>query len=280
MIMTFNENNASVVGDSEPTALAVVADSETAFVASHDETEVIPPDQLPTQAGAYSDMAEPYDDPGQTDTQLAPVWAAPASWTSTWGVATVMVALAAAVAFVIGIWGWIVVHRDDPAPTVSMPSTMPAAALPPIAETPNPAAPTTCPPGQTDQLHSGYCYPVPRALKTSDPDVVPPTTTVTVQAPPPTVTVEPPVPPGRTWTSAQEQEYLKQMRDSGLGYTSPSAILGGAKAVCVDFDNGMSYAKLNAILAKNRPDVNAFDRTEYLAIAVHVLCPEHQDLLP
>jgi hypothetical protein len=60
------------------------------------------------------------------------------SWASVWGTATVMVTLAAAAAVVIGLLGWIAFHQDSPTP-VSVPSTMPAAALPPIS-TP---APTT-----------------------------------------------------------------------------------------------------------------------------------------
>jgi hypothetical protein len=61
------------------------------------------------------------------------------SWSSVWGTATVMVTLAAAVAVVIGLLGWIAFHQDSPAP-VSEPSTMPAAALPPISTE---LAPTT-----------------------------------------------------------------------------------------------------------------------------------------
>jgi hypothetical protein len=54
------------------------------------------------------------------------------SWASVWGQATVLVTLAAAVAVVIGILGWLGFRRDD-APVVPPPSTMPAAALPPIS---------------------------------------------------------------------------------------------------------------------------------------------------
>jgi hypothetical protein len=63
------------------------------------------------------------------------------SWSSVWGTATVMVTLAAAVAVVIGLLGWIAFHQDSPAP-VSVPSTMPAAALPPIS-TPVPTTTVT-----------------------------------------------------------------------------------------------------------------------------------------
>jgi hypothetical protein len=63
------------------------------------------------------------------------------SWASVWGTAGVLVALAAAVAVVIGLLGWIAFHQDSPTP-VSVPSTMPAAALPPIS-TPVPTATVT-----------------------------------------------------------------------------------------------------------------------------------------
>jgi hypothetical protein len=127
------------------------------------ETTIVPPAAAPAPALAWS--------VGEDETvQLHQ------SWSSVWGTATVMVTLAAAVAVVIGLLGWIAFHQDSPAP-VSVPSTMPAAALPPIS-TPVPTTTVT------------VAAPVPTqtwaAPKTSDPDVVPPTTTVTVQAAPPT----------------------------------------------------------------------------------------------
>jgi hypothetical protein len=99
------------------------------------------------------------------------------SWASTWGRAAVMVALGGAVAVVIGILGWMAIDQDSPAPVYSPPSTMPAAALPPIS-TPVPTSTVTVQAAAPTQTWA--------APKTSDPDVVPPTTTVTVQAAPPT----------------------------------------------------------------------------------------------
>jgi hypothetical protein len=61
------------------------------------------------------------------------------SWASVWGTATVLLSLAAAVAVVIGILGWVAVRQDAPVVT---PSTMPAAALPPIS-TPVPTTTVT-----------------------------------------------------------------------------------------------------------------------------------------
>jgi hypothetical protein len=109
-------------------------------------------------------------------TQLAPLLAwsvdeddtAPfRSWASVWGQATVLLALAASVAVVIGILGWVAVRQDDPAP-VSVPPTMPAAALPSISTAP---------------LHTG-----PTDIHDLGPAAVPaaPTSPVTVQAAPTT----------------------------------------------------------------------------------------------
>jgi hypothetical protein len=92
------------------------------------QTTIVPP---PTAAGAPA-LAWSVDEDDTVPFR---------SWSSAWGTATVMVALAAAVAVVIGLLGWIAFHQDGPAP-VSVPSTMPAAALPPISTEPTPTTTT------------------------------------------------------------------------------------------------------------------------------------------
>jgi hypothetical protein len=93
---------------------------ETTAGPANDETTVVPPVPAAVPLLAWS-VDE--DDTAPLEHR---------SWSSVWGTATVMVTLAAAVAVVIGLLGWIAFHQDSPAP-VSVPSTMPAAALPPIS---------------------------------------------------------------------------------------------------------------------------------------------------
>jgi hypothetical protein len=88
------------------------------------QTTVVPPATVAAQELAWS-----------ADTEV--IETESRSWASVWGQATVLLVLAAAVAVVIGILGWVAVRQD--APVVSTPSTMPAAALPPIST----SAPTT-----------------------------------------------------------------------------------------------------------------------------------------
>jgi hypothetical protein len=108
--MTSNDNNAA----NQPATTA--ADSaETTAGRAHDETTVVPPVTVAAQELAWSADTEVIEQP----------------WVPVLGQAAVMVAIGAAVAVVIGILGWVAFHPDSPA--VSVPSTMPAAALPPIS---------------------------------------------------------------------------------------------------------------------------------------------------
>jgi hypothetical protein len=106
--MTSNEENA-------PTS---------AGLGPSDETTVVP---LPS--GAAPELAWSAEEPE--------TWPLRHSWSDTWGHAGVIAACGAVVAVVIGFAGYAVLTADDGGigttvhPTV--PSTMPAAALPPIA---------------------------------------------------------------------------------------------------------------------------------------------------
>jgi Protein of unknown function (DUF732)/Domain of unknown function (DUF4189) len=113
------------------------------------------------------------------------------SWASVWGQATVMVALAAAVAVVIGILGWLGFRGDD-APVVPPPSTMPAAALPPIS-------------------------------------TVAQATTMTVQAAPPIVTVTPaaPSPPAAPHAARPDDDEFVALAISPRAIGSPNMRGGG-----------------------------------------------------
>jgi hypothetical protein len=108
------------------------AESDTALWvedgAGGDKTVIVPPVAAPAPALAWS----------VDEDETVPMHQ---SWASVWGRAAVMVTLAAAVAVVIGLLGWIAFHQDSSAP-VSVPSTMPAAALPPIS-TPVPTTTVT-----------------------------------------------------------------------------------------------------------------------------------------
>jgi hypothetical protein len=102
---------------------------ETTAGPANDETTVVPPVPAAVPLLAWS----------VDEDDTAPI--EHRSWSSVWGTATVMVTLAAAVAVVIGLLGWIAFHQDSPTP-VSTPPTMPAAALPPISTESTPTTTT------------------------------------------------------------------------------------------------------------------------------------------
>jgi hypothetical protein len=130
------------------------------------ETTIVPPAAAPAPLLAWSvdeDDAVPFEH---------------RSWASVWGTAGVLVALAAAVAVVIGILGWVAVRQD--APVVSTPSTMAASALPSISTAAPAPTVTVQVPAPTVTVQAAPPSPPAaptqaQTLKTSDPDVVPPT---------------------------------------------------------------------------------------------------------
>jgi hypothetical protein len=137
------------------------------------------------------------------------------------------------------------------------------------------AAPTVLPPIPAEPMHR-----LPVAAAAPSPPTV--TVTATPQAAPPAPNAAAPNPDSssRTWTPPQEREFLRQMRDSGIGYTSPGAILGGAKSACRDLDHGMTYPTLASIVRGNAPNTDESVRAQHIRIAVTVLCPDQEDLLP
>jgi serine/threonine protein kinase, bacterial len=119
-----DDNNAA----NQP-ATAAADSAETTGGPANDETTIVPPVPVAAQELAWSVDTEVIEPDNQ-------------SWASVWGRATVMVAIAGAVAVVIGILGWMVVHQDSRATPLPAASTMPAAALPPIStEPPTPSVP-------------------------------------------------------------------------------------------------------------------------------------------
>ncbi len=178
-----------------------------------------------------------------------------ASWRASLASAAPILFIVAVVALVAAGGGWIwVEHANRPPSPSSSPTATLVPAPAPSTVTAPPVTVTAAPPG---------------------PAPTPPTATPTT----PTKEAQP-APPTRTFTAAQENEYLRQIRETGPGYTSPDAILPGAEEVCVDLDNGTSYDRIVALLLRNRPDVTESDRARYLAITIRVLCPDHADVLP
>jgi len=167
------------------------------------------------------------------------------SWSSAWGTATVMVTLAAAVAVVIGLLGWIAFHQDGPEP-VSVPSTMPAAALPPISAEPP---------------------------KTSDPDVMAPTTTATAQAappPPPTVTVQ-----AEPASPSRDDEFLERLQADQLVIHNRAEALNGARWMCRQLAAGHSQAEVVASAERDNPTVTHLGMVDYVAASALFYCPEY-----
>ena len=78
-----------------------------------DETAVIPPDLAATQVRAYSNVDD-YDDPAQTDTQLAPAVVLRQPWRDVWGVVAIVAMIVAVV--VTGIVVWALLPPDAPPP--------------------------------------------------------------------------------------------------------------------------------------------------------------------
>jgi hypothetical protein len=131
------------------------------------ETTIVPP---PTVAGAPAlAWSEGADDAEQPERQS---WIE-ASWT-----AAVILLSAAAAAFVIGIVGLVALHHDEPA--APAPSTMAASAIPSISTAAPAPTVTVQVPAPTVTVQAAPPSPPAaptqaQTLKTSDPDVVPPT---------------------------------------------------------------------------------------------------------
>jgi hypothetical protein len=171
------------------------------------------------------------------------------SWGQAWSAAAVFLLIGVAVAFVIGAVGWVEFRHGD-APAAAAPSVMPAAALPPIS---------TEPP------------------KTSDPDVVAPTTTVTqppttvtVQAEPPPVTVQaqPPAP-------SRDDEFLERLQADQLVIHDRTKALAAAHWVCRQLAAGHSQAEVVASAEVDNPTVTHLGMVDYVAASALFYCPQY-----
>lgn len=99
-------------------------------------------------------------------------------------------------------------------------------------------------------------------------------TTPTASTPAPTAalpSIAPTAPPTRPLNS--DAEFLQRLTDAGVSYSNPNAAINAGKLVCVDFDNGQSYAQVVALDPQD-------NMAGVIAAAVAVLCPNHADLMP
>lgn len=109
---------------------------DTEASAANDETEVIDGPYAETSRQAWSDAAQE-DDDDEDRPERHP-------WSAVTGQAAMLITAGAAVATVVAVLGWILLHKDRPVPAPPAPTTSPAAAAPaPSATVTIAAAPPT-----------------------------------------------------------------------------------------------------------------------------------------
>jgi hypothetical protein len=109
-------------------------------------------------------------------------------------------------------------YENSSGTCVEDPTTMPAAALPPIASAPAPTSTVTvqAPPPAPTSTVTVQATPPP-----NDPDVVPPT------------------------TDPRDKEFLLRLTDAGITYDSDTRmVVTSAKSVCLNFDHGWTYGQM------------------------------------
>jgi hypothetical protein len=100
-------------------------DQPPTAAAESDATTVLPP-----STEAAPELAWSEDDGDADDAQ---------PWREAWAGASIVVFIAALTAFAIAVVGWLSIQTHHDAPVAPAPSTMAAAALPPITAAPAPA---------------------------------------------------------------------------------------------------------------------------------------------
>jgi hypothetical protein len=219
------------MNDTEPaettTATAIPADDATGIV---------------TQAGVQLDqLAYSEEKPGDADTE-GPV---SQPWREAWASSAVIVFIAALVAFVVAVIGWVSTHTDEhnvpSLPTVTT-STLPAVMLPPLTAAPPPATSTVT---------------VQAAPPPSDPDVVPPR------------------------ADPRDEEFLQRVAATGeVIVTDRTAAVAGAKTACRELDHGETYAQIVAeIQRRMSPPLTAAGVHDYIAAVTGTYCPRYTNML-
>jgi hypothetical protein len=166
------------------------------------------------------------------------------SWGSVWGVAGVLLGMAAVTALLIGVVGWFVVvgsHRGDvpvlPAgdPT---PTLMPAQVLPPIASTeaaPKPVAPVV------------------------------PTKTVTMTAA---------APPTASRPSADEL-FIQRLKAHQITVYNPTQAVAGAAWVCTLMRGGSTTTNAIVTVQTREPAFTDQGAIDYVAASIDTYCPQY-----
>lgn len=173
----------------------------------------------------------------------------PHSWHKTGGVVAAIIAAVALLTGAVGLTAWAL--RPQPVATPPMVPALPLQAM------------------------------VPSTVTAAAPVAPVPTVTVTQSAPNVPIQAEPPDPAPRTFTAAQEQQWSQRASAAGFVPTAGHAKwIAGAEAVCLGLDNGVSYAQMRADVTKNAPAMMPEGTVTYIAIAVRVLCPDHEEVLP
>ena len=227
---------ATAVGDSDETT-ASPANDETAVVTDSGQTQL---GWLAWSEGDDTDESEPGHE----------------SWRAAWGTAALLAVSLAALAVAVGFGLWAMFRVDA---GYTPPSIQPAEALPPISASPVPTSTVTvqaAPPTVT-------ATPPPRnwaVPTTSDPDVVPPPTTVTVQA-------QPSAP-------SRDDEFIERLEADKLVLHDRAQALAGAHWVCRQLAAGRSQADIVASSEPDNPTVTHLGMVDFVSAAADFYCPQ------
>jgi hypothetical protein len=231
---------ATGVGDSD----------ETTAGPANDETVVVA-DSGQTQLGwlAWSEGDDPDEsEPGRE------------SWRAAWGTAALLAVSLTALAVAVGFGLWAIFRIDaDRTPGWTPPSIQPAASLPPIS-TPAPTSTVTL----RAAAPTVTVTPPPRnwaAPKTSDPDVVPPPTTVTVQA-------QPSAP-------SRDDEFIERLEADKLVLHDRAQALAGAHWVCRQLAAGRTQADIVAASEPDNPTVTHLGMVDFVSASADFYCPQY-----
>jgi hypothetical protein len=169
------------------------------------------------------------------------------SWGSVWGVAGVLLGMAAVAALLIGVVGWFVVvgsHRGDvpvlPAgdPT---PTLMPATSLPPLIASTTEAAPK----------------PV------AAPSVPTKTVTMTAAAPPAAQQLRP------------DDLFIQRLKAHQITVYNPTQAVAGAAWVCTLMRDGSTTTNAIVTVQTREPAFTDQGAIDYVAASIDIYCPQY-----